>query len=69
MVRVKIFRQFLDNLPSLEEEVNSFLSGRGIYDIRTEIVANCMYVYIIYNDGEEDGGFYGKSGGEDRFKN
>ena len=72
MVRVKLMKQYLKELRSLEEEVNAFLSGKTIYEIRSEIVGDFMYVFIIYDDGVEgEGGFitYEESGDETDFKN
>jgi len=72
MVRVKLMKQYLKEMKSLEEEVNAFLSGKTIYEIRSEIMGDLMYVFIIYDDGiKGDGGFitYEESGDEADFKN
>ena len=72
MVRVRFIKQYLKELNNLEEEVNTFLSGKNIYEIRSEIVGDFMYVFIIFDDGSDDVGCfitYEEGDGETDFKN
>ena len=72
MIKVRFIKQYLKELNNLEEEVNTFLSGKNIYEIRSEIVGDFMYMLIIYDDGSDDvGGFvtYEDGDGETDFKN